>query len=131
MFKPQHASACFRVVVSVSPGFHGAIHDTEEDYQMPSVTECNASRNGTYYIDDEVADLLGISLGRLRNKLCAGNPLPPRIEPPGCRHRLWPCQGVHEWLEQFTVSVVDRLESGNQPRPRGRLTKQEERSRRR
>jgi hypothetical protein len=52
MFKPQHASACFRVVVSVPPGFHGAIHDTEEDYQMPSVTECKASRNGTYYIND-------------------------------------------------------------------------------
>ena len=52
---------------------------------MPSVTERNPGRNGTYYIDEEVADLLGISLGRLRNKLCAGNPLPPRIEPPGCR----------------------------------------------
>ena len=131
MFKPQHASACFRVVVSVPPGFHGAIHDTEEDYQMPSVTECKASRNGTYYIDDEVADLLGVSLGRLRNKLCAGNPLPPRIEPPGCRHRLWPCQGVHEWLEQFTVCVGDRPQSRNQPTRRGRPTKQEERSRRR
>ena len=98
---------------------------------MPSVTECNASRNGTYYIDDEVADLLGISLGRLRNKLCAGNPLPPRIEPLGCRHRLWPCQRVHEWPEQFTVSVVDRPESGNRPTRCGRPRKQEERSRRR
>lgn len=98
---------------------------------MPSVTERNPDRNGTYYTDDEVADLLGISLGRLRNKLCAGNPLPPRIEPPSCRRRLWPCQGVHEWLEQFTVSVVDRPESGNQPTRRGRPRKQEERSRRR
>jgi hypothetical protein len=131
MLKPQHASACFRVVVSVPPGFHGAIHDTEEDYQMPSVTECNPGRNGTYYSDDEVAELLGISLGRLRNKLCAGNPLPPRIEPPGCRHRLWPCQAVHEWLEQFTVDVGDRPQSRNQPTRRGRPTKQEERSRRR
>ena len=49
---------------------------------MPSVTERNMGCNGTYYNDDEVANLLGISLGRLRNKLCAGNPLPPRIEPP-------------------------------------------------
>ena len=31
---------------------------------------------------------LGIWLGRLRNKLTTGNPLPPRIEPPGYRHRL-------------------------------------------
>ena len=44
---------------------------------MPSVTERNPGRNGDYYTDDEVADLLGISVGRLRNKLCAGNPLPP------------------------------------------------------
>ena len=63
---------------------------------------------GVYYRDSEVADLLGISLGRLRNKLCAGNPLPPRIEPPGCRHRLWPCQAFHEWLEQFTINFVDQ-----------------------
>ena len=98
---------------------------------MPSVTERNPGRNGTYYTDDEVALLLGISLGRLRNKLCAGNPLPPRIEPPGCRHRLWPCQAVHDWLEQFTICIVDRPQSGNEPKPRGRPTKQEERSRRR
>ena len=69
---------------------------------MPSVIE----RNETYYTDDEVANLLGISLGRLRNKLCAGNPLPPRIEPPGCRHRLWPCQAVHDWLEQSAALIA-------------------------
>jgi hypothetical protein len=98
---------------------------------MPSVTECKKNPDGTYYTDDEVANLLGISLGRLRNKLCAGNPLPPRIEPPGCRHRLWPCQALHDWLEQYTISIVDGLESSNQRRRRGRPTKQEERSRRR
>ena len=98
---------------------------------MPSVTERNPDRNGTYYTDEEVANLLDISLGRLRNKLCAGNPLPPRIEPPGCRHRLWPCQAFHEWLEQFTVSFVDQKTSGGEHRRRGRPTKQEERSRRR
>lgn len=98
---------------------------------MPSVTECQPGRNGIYYTDDEVADLLGISLGRLRNKLCAGNPLPPRIEPPGCRHRLWPRQAVHDWLEQFTISVVEQQSAGNELRRRGRPTKREERSRRR
>ena len=86
---------------------------------------------GVYYTDSEVAELLSISLGRLRNKLCAGNPLPPRIEPPGCRHRLWPCEAVHDWLEQFTISVLDCPRSGNEPGRRGRPTKQEERSRRR
>lgn len=98
---------------------------------MPSVTERNPDRNGTYYTDDEVADLLGISLGRLRNKRSAGNPLPPRIEPPGCRHRLWPSQAFHDWLEQYTVSVVDQKAGGGEHRRRGRPTKKEERSRRR
>lgn len=98
---------------------------------MPSVTECKKNPDGTYYNDEEVAGLLGISLGRLRNKLCAGNPLPPRIEPPGCRHRLWPRQAVHDWLEQFMISVVEQPRGGNEPRRRGRPTKLEERSRRR
>ena len=98
---------------------------------MPSVTERNPDRSGTYYTDDEVADLLGISLGRLRNKLCAGNPLPPRIEPPGCRHRLWPCQAVHDWLDQFTISVGEVQKVDVSGRRRGRPRKQEERSRRR
>jgi hypothetical protein len=119
------------VVISGSLGFHGADDDTEEDYQMPSVTERNPGRSRTYYTDDEVAGLLGISLGRLRNKLCAGNPLPPRIEPPGCRHRLWPCQAVHDWLDQFTISVGEVQKVDGSGRRRGRPRKQEERSRRR
>jgi hypothetical protein len=64
------------------------------------------TKDGKYYTDTEIAGLLGISLGRLRNKLCAGSPLPPRIQPPGCRNRLWLCQAVHDWLEQFTVAVA-------------------------
>ena len=60
-----------------------------------------------YYTDKDVAQLLGISLGRLRNKLTAGNPLPPRIQPPGCRNRLWECKAVHKWLEQFTVTAME------------------------
>lgn len=83
-----------------------------------------------YYTDTEIARLLGISLGRLRNKLCAGSPLPPRIQPPGCRHRLWPCRGVHDWLEQFTVTGTDSVIRDAEPRGRGRPTKQEVRARR-
>ena len=86
-------------------------------------------REGGYYTDTEVAGLLGISLGRLRNKLCAGNPLPPRIQPPGCRNRLWPCKAAHEWLEQFTVTVADPLNYNPTPRRRGRPTKKESRAR--
>jgi len=56
----------------------------------------DSTKDGRYYTDTEIAGLLGITLGRLRNKLCAGSPLPPRIQPPGFRNRLWPCQAVHE-----------------------------------
>jgi hypothetical protein len=85
---------------------------------------------GKYYTDKEVAGLLGISLGRLRNKLSAGQPLPPRIhQPPGCRNRLWSCEAVHDWLAQFTVAGTEPAQS--QPvRTRGRPTKQAGRARR-
>jgi len=88
-----------------------------------------ASNDAKYYTDTEMAGLLGISLGRLRNKLCAGSPLPPRIQPPGCRNLLWPCRAVHDWLEQFTITVPDSATQDSQPRRRGRPTKQEARAR--
>ncbi|MDZ7770174.1 MAG: hypothetical protein U5K38_14380 [Woeseiaceae bacterium] len=56
-----------------------------------------------YYGDAEMARLLGISLGRLRNKLSAGDPLPACIRPPGCRKRLWHRESVHRWLEEQAV----------------------------
>ena len=69
----------------------------------------HSNSDGTYYVDADIAKLLGISLGRLRNKLSAGSPLPPRIQPPGCRNRLWPREAVHTWLNQFMVgSATDR-----------------------
>ncbi len=87
------------------------------------------SKESKYYTDDEIAGLLGISIGRLRNKLCAGQPLPPRIQPPGCRNRLWPRHAVHEWLDQFTITMTD-TELDLTTRRRGRPTKTEARARR-
>jgi len=84
---------------------------------------------GAYYTDQDIAQLLGVSIGRLRNKLTAGSPLPPRIQPPGCRNRLWPREAVHAWLEQFLVTSVEEPRP-EQPRRRGRPTKQEIRARR-
>ena len=88
------------------------------------------SVDGKYYSDTEIARLLGISLVRLRNKLCAGSPLPPRVQPPGCRTLLWPSQAVHEWLEQFTVTVTEPLTLDAESRRRGRPAKREARARR-
>ena len=90
----------------------------------------HSTKDGKYYTDTEIAGMLGITLGRLRNKLCAGSPLPPRIQPPGYRNRLWPCQAVHDWLEQFTVTAVDPIAHNSPPRRRGRPTRQEARARR-
>ena len=87
------------------------------------MTTGEGAKDGKYYTDKEVARLLGISLGRLRNKLSAGHPLPPRIEPPGYRNRLWSCEAVHDWLAQFTRPGNEAPRA--QPlRPRGRPTKQ-------
>ena len=55
-----------------------------------------------YLNDAEVADVLGISVKALRNKLSAGQELPPRIKPPGFNIRLWLKNDVHAWLEKYT-----------------------------
>ena len=94
------------------------------------VTSRQAETPGVYYEDAQVAALLGISVGLLRNKLTAGNPLPPRIQPPGSRHRLWPRQAVHAWLEQFLVTSVDQPQRPERLGRRGRSAKQETRARR-
>ena len=57
-----------------------------------------------YYTDIDVSNLLDISLSRLRARICEGKPLPPRIEVPDSRTRLWRKSKVHDWLEEYTVS---------------------------
>ncbi len=57
-----------------------------------------------FYNDTQLAGLLNLSLSRLRCKISAGDDLPPRIQPPGCKKRLWNKEKVHEWLEGHTVS---------------------------
>ena len=56
-----------------------------------------------YYTDEEIANLMGITLNRLRNKIHYEDPLPPRIETPSSRHRLWPVDEVHAWFENHIV----------------------------
>ncbi len=81
----------------------------------PSVTADNVAYESEYYDDVEIAALLGISVGRLRNKISAGDPLPPRVRPVGCHKRLWPRQPVHEWLRRFGEQGVRK--DGFLPRP--------------
>lgn len=57
-----------------------------------------------YYSDQELAKLLGISLGALRNKVARGDELPPRVCVPGLRKRLWPTNEVDRWLSSHTTS---------------------------
>ncbi len=67
------------------------------------MSDDNNEKMPDYYGDAEIARLLGISLGRLRNKLSAGDPLPACIRPPGCRKRLWHRQSVHQWLDKQAI----------------------------
>ena len=71
-----------------------------------------------FYTDIEIAELLGVSLGRLRNKLSGGCLLPPRIQLPGSRRRLWPRDAVHQWLGQFLeTDTTKRSPSARRVRP--------------
>lgn len=78
-----------------------------------------ANQMESYLTDEDVAALLGISVTSLRNKVSAGEPLPPYIRPSGCRKRLWPCRQVQDWLAGYLVGGSDRR-SGSAERPRGR-----------
>jgi hypothetical protein len=60
--------------------------------------------NEQYYTDVDICNLMEISLSRLRARICEGKPLPPRIEIPDSRTRLWDKQTVHSWLDKYTVS---------------------------
>jgi len=56
-----------------------------------------------YLYDEQIAKLLGISLGRLRNKISSGCPLPPRVVFPESKQRLWPKEKFDEWALKFLI----------------------------
>ena len=76
------------------------------------MTAENISSEFGYYDDADIAKLLGISVGRLRNKISAGDPLPIRLRPEGCYKRLWPRQSVHDWLEKYREQDVGHRRPG-------------------
>lgn len=79
-----------------------------------------------FLTDSDLAQLLGISIGRLRNKIVNGDALPPRLQIPGAKNRLWPADAVEEWLQQFLVKTDDTDYALSTPqRKRGRPTKRE------
>lgn len=61
--------------------------------------------NERYYTDLDACALLDISLSRLRARISEGKPLPPRIEVPNSRTRLWLKKDFHDWLENHTVTT--------------------------
>ena len=77
-----------------------------------------------YMHDDDVAALLDIPLRALRNKVARGDPLPPRIKLPNMRVRLWPRQGVVNWIQAAGGEVaegegrINRQNPGRTGRPR-------------
>lgn len=72
----------------------------------------------TFLSDEQLADLLGISVQGLRNKVARGDPLPPHCRLPGMRVRLWPEQLVREWIDRHVVGGSREV-----ARPRGRPRK--------
>ena len=69
-----------------------------------------------YYDDADLAKLLGISVGGLRNKISAGDPLPPQVRSQGCYKRLSPRQSVHDSLEKYRQQDVGYRKHGFLPR---------------
>jgi len=64
----------------------------------------------TYGDDDDVCALLRISKSRLRAKISANESLPPRIQIPESRVRLWRMSEVYNWLNKFETK--DEANSG-------------------
>ena len=84
-----------------------------------------------YLNDPYVADLLGMSVKALRNKVARGDPLPPFIQPPGMRVRLWPRDGFDEWMASHIAATevakpksLSGLTSRRIGRPRGNASPQ-------
>jgi len=63
--------------------------------------------------DEDVANMLGVSIDRLRAKLSSGDLLPPRVELPGCRIRLWDEEEFFDWLKQYEVRSCSDLQKTN------------------
>lgn len=76
----------------------------------------------TFLRDEQVAQLLGISIGGLRNKIRNGDPLPPHCRLPGMRVRLWPVDRVGEWVSGYEVGASG-VSTTPDPRRRGRPSK--------
>ncbi|MES2682170.1 MAG: hypothetical protein V4650_01525 [Pseudomonadota bacterium] len=61
--------------------------------------------------DTEVAALLGMEIGTLRNRICKGLAMPPYSRPPGFAHRLWLKSDLLLWIEQQKLPNEPRFHS--------------------
>lgn len=77
-----------------------------------------------YLTVDDLAALLRLAPGTIRNKLSRGESLPPSVRLPGCRRRLWREHEVKEWLHHRTIKSADKLAC--QKKKRGRPKKYEQ-----
>ena len=90
-------------------------------------TALQRPHNPDFLHDEDIAQLLQISLRGLRNKIELGDPLPPRAELPGMRVRLWPRRAVEEWILRFVKASPAPIPESLSPEPevrrRGRPSK--------
>lgn len=61
--------------------------------------------------DEEVAEALAISVDSLRNKVSAGDPLPPYRQPKLCRARIWLVDDFKSWVLDLPVMGYSGLTS--------------------
>ena len=64
-----------------------------------------------FFHDEDIAKLFKMTLRGLRNKIDAGDPLPPYTNLPGLRVRLWPRKAVEEWVLKFVVGYPEAANS--------------------
>lgn len=73
--------------------------------------------------DQDVAELLGISVDRLRKRIQGDELVPPYIHIPGTKSRIWDMDEVEGWMRGFRrtpLSVVPTLAHAAPPVKRGR-----------
>ncbi|HCS27860.1 MAG TPA: transcriptional regulator [Spongiibacteraceae bacterium] len=64
--------------------------------------EISTSQRGEKYLTyDQVAELLCMSAGGLRNRMSRGEPMPPSVK--FGRRRLFPETAFHKWLGEQSV----------------------------
>jgi len=68
-----------------------------------------------YWDETKLAEVLRMSVGTVRNRYSQGLAMPPYIQLPGSRVRLWKGEAVHAWLDSQMVQAEPAKRRGRPP----------------